>query len=293
MENGIVALNTRPMFTRRVKMTSPPTPSETWTFPPEDVDAAGAPEQPPASVTEVVPAFHQHGPHNCRDHHHDVGSQAFQKYLLRQNKDKSGAWDLACSKCHGRVTLSQLHDLPCGDFICHSCLNALALHVINSIEKNHLRILDARVKLQELDRYLARRPQTTMDSQKRQERKVFSRRRAEYARAITRRAGLACCGIGMGLDRFQSCLPPNLSRDLWLRSQWLHDPLRAQRACAWPDCGASMPLCCRYLVPGAGVYRYSCVACQGNSMDCARVLLAPQLRFPWLPEGQPALTPCR
>jgi hypothetical protein len=271
-------------------MSNPPAPSWIPRFPQEDM--AEAPLPPPASVTDVVPAFHLHGDYNCGDHRYNIDSQHFQKWILRQNRDRSTAWNLSCSNCHTRVTLNQVHDLPCGDLVCCSCLNSMALNVKRSIERNRTRIQDARVKIQEIDIYLSKRP-LSMDSQVKRERKIMSRRRADLSRSIIHLSGSSCCGIAMKLGRFLPCLSPEVSRDLWLDYQWLRDPLRAQRSCAWPDCCAYMPTCCRYPVPGSLAGHYYCVTCQGNSMDCARELPAAQTRFPWLPRGQPALTPCR
>lgn len=104
-------------------------------------------------------------------------------------------------------------------------------------------------------------------------------------------AGFTCCGKNMKLYRFVSCLSPKPSRDLWIITQWVRDPPSHQRVCGWPDCGAYVPICCTHLLPGGEGLRWHCVICQGNSMDCERDLRSTQIRFPYLPGGQPALTP--
>ena len=259
-----------------------------WTLTQEgSVDDAPLP--PPASVVEVVPAFQVHGEHNCGEHRYDLCSTSFKKSLDRQRRDPSTAWNLTCSNCHARVTLNQLHDLPCGDLLCCSCLGAMALKIKRSIDKNRVTVQNSRAEMRDIDLYLTSKP-SGLDSQ--QKKKLYTRYRT-LEKKVFSLAGATCCGVRMKLDRFLKCLSPNVSRDLWLAYQWLQDPIDDQRACAWPDCDAYLPSCCRYEMEKTGSYwHWYCVTCEGNSMECDRGLFAAQSRFPWLPEGHPALTPC-
>jgi hypothetical protein len=125
-----------------------------------------------------------------------------------------------------------------------------------------------------------------------QHKRLALRRHARLKRTVMRLAGLNCCCVNMQLERFLPCMGPAMSRDLWLALRWVWDDVRTHRACSWPDCGAFVPYYCMYEVPGDPARRYYCVTCQGNSMDCAQQVEVRQLRFPFLPRGQPALTPC-
>jgi hypothetical protein len=250
---------------------------------PEDMD--GAPYPPPAEVKDLIPAFHFHGERRCGDHAHDLSAAHFTHYLARHGKDASSAWTLSCSNCHARSTLNQLHDLPCGDLICRDCLLVKALGVKLSIERNCDKIHDARVQMTDLSKsYWG-----LVDPR---EKRMSLRRHAQLKRSVLRLAGFTCCGVNMRLERFLPCMSAAVSRELWLAIRWVSDDVRTHRACAWPDCGAFAPSCCTYVVPGECARRWYCVMCQGNSMDCARQVDVAQMRFPFLPRGQPALTPC-
>lgn len=250
------------------------------------------PLPPPASIAGAIPPFHLHRERNCGDHRHGPENPNFTKYLQRQGRRDESAWVLPCSSCHARVTRNQLHDLPCGDMICRDCLAATALTAKHRIERNRSQIRDARALMARIEHRLCERGPGQVPGR---DRKTHLRRHAQLQKAVVEWAGLACCGVDMRLDRFLACLGPgpDASRDLWLAIHWLRDPPAAQRACAWPDCGAYLPVCCGYYAGprGAGGRRYYCVTCQGNSMDCARTLEAPQTRFPFLPKSQDALTP--
>jgi len=246
-----------------------------------------APLPPPAAVAEVIPPFHQHGPRNCGDHHHDATNQKFSRHFC-QGEDESTAWNLSCTLCHARATLNQLHDLPCGDLICRDCLLVKALGVTFSINRNREKIQELWVKMEALDVYFCNKPDVEP-----REKKLVGRRYGRHRLSVLRLAGLTCCRVSMRLDRFLACMGTAVSRDLWLAMCWVSDAPRAQRACAWPDCGAYLPVCCRYAVPTASARRWYCVVCQGNSMDCVRTLEAAQTRFPFLRQGHDALTPSR
>lgn len=243
-----------------------------------------APLPPPPSVTKLIPPFHQHGEHNCGNHQHDISNSHFS----RQNKNNSAAWNLSCTKCHSRATLNQLHDLRCGDLICRDCLLIKAHRVSLSIERNRERIQDSWAQMEALHIYSSTKPDMDL-----REKKLVARRYGRHKLSILRLAGLTCCGVNMRLDRFLSCMGTVVSRDLWLAMCWVNDDPSEQRACAWPDCGAYLPVCCQYEVPAASAHRWYCVVCQGNSMDCVRTLDAAQTRFPFLPQGHDALTPSR
>lgn len=246
------------------------------------------PLPPPKSVAETIPPFHLHDERNCGDHLHDASSVGFKEFLTRYHKDESTAWNAACTICHTRATLNQLHDLPCGDMLCRGCLLMKALRIKVKIDKNHANIQEARKTMVEIDHQFAETPK--MDAQ---ERSTLARRLDQARRDIVRFSGFACCGVNMGLDRFLSCMSPTVSRELWLGIQWVLDAPRAQRACAWPDCGAYLPVCCKYSLPDEAARRWYCVTCEANSMDCARRVEVTQTRFPFLPKGQHALTPAR
>ncbi|KAK4158232.1 hypothetical protein C8A00DRAFT_10993 [Chaetomidium leptoderma] len=235
-----------------------------WGYPvDEDLD-----EPPPASVADVIPPFKQYGEHNCGDHQHNFNNK------------------LACSNCHTRVKLGELHDLPCGDLICRDCLLVKAFSVKYSIEKNRDEIHESRKKMVDIDLAFFDHPNMISS-----ERNLLIRRHTLLKRKVIRLAGFTCCGVDMRLDRFLPCLSTMVSRELWLAARWLSDTPNARRVCAWPDCGAYLPVCCGYPVPEECARRWYCVVCQGNSMDCARTLEMAQTRFPFLPRGQPALTP--
>ncbi|KAL2262398.1 hypothetical protein VTK26DRAFT_1447 [Humicola hyalothermophila] len=263
-----------------------------WTLPPREDGVDENPRPPPASVVEVLPAFHSHGEHNCGDHRYDLCCSGFKKHLERQRKDASSAWNLACSNCHLRLTLNRLHDLPCGDLLCCGCLNARALKIQRSLERNKDQILASRIEMCDVQNRINSKHFSGLDA--RSQKELSTRYRALEKRVLSL-AGLTCCGgVKMKLDRFLACLRPEASRQLWLVYQWMQDPLWEHRACAWPDCNAYLPSCCRYEVPDSASYwHWYCVTCQANSMECSRDLLAPQSRFPWLSRGHPALTPCR
>ncbi|KAL2196699.1 hypothetical protein P885DRAFT_69192 [Corynascus similis CBS 632.67] len=144
-----------------------------------------------------------------------------------------------------------LHDLPCGDLICRGCLQVKVLSIKLSIDANHERIWHARTVMEDIDRCFRQNPRMTQ-SQKRALIQGYGQMRRR----------------NMKLYRFVSCLSPKPSRDLWIITQWVRDPPSHQRGLRW-----------------------HCVICQGNSMDCERDLRSTQIRFPYLPGGQPALTP--
>ncbi|KAK4234478.1 hypothetical protein C8A03DRAFT_18629 [Achaetomium macrosporum] len=255
---------------------------------PLEVDG-DAPLPPPASVASAIPPFQLHGERNCGDHRHDTTDPKFRRrYFVRQGKSESTAWLLACTNCHARVNLNNLHDLPCGDLICRDCLVVAAISVKLEIEKRPSIIWNTRATMTDIEILLAKVIVP-------HERKRLVQRHSELQKTVLRLAGLTCCGVDMELERFLPCLSPTLSRDLWLAIRWVHDEQGEQRACAWPDCGAYLPVCCRYEMPGVEGYarRWYCVVCQGNSMDCARKLRVEQKKFPFFPKGQPALTPSR
>ncbi|KAK4096998.1 hypothetical protein N658DRAFT_434922 [Parathielavia hyrcaniae] len=267
-----------------------PTQLPTWTHPvAKAVDDASQP--PPAEVKGTIPPFHLHGERNCGDHVHDPKASHIARYLARHggNRDPSSAWNLPCTNCHARTTLNQLHDLPCGDLICRDCLLVKALTAKLSIERNHAKLHDVRVQLVENHNAFFYPPSPLSARDKR----MLLRRNAQLKRSMARLAGFTCCGADMQLGRFLPYMGAAASRELWLAIRWMSDDPRGHRACAWPDCGAYLPMCCRYVVPGEAGRRWYCVTCQGNSMDCARSLHAAQSKFPYLPSGQPALTPCR
>jgi hypothetical protein len=268
------------------------------------------PLPPPASVASAIPRFHTYGEHNCGDHRHD-DITTDPKFLRRgrsfirrgsSSRDTGSStttstsastttpWLLPCSKCRARVTLNTLHDLPCGDLICRDCLLVAALSVKLEIEKRPGIIWNTRANMADLRIRLLAGKRGGVDPRR------LAQRHAEYHREVLRLAGLTCCGVDMQLERFLPCLSPAVSRDLWLAIRWVCDEEQAdQRACAWPDCGAYLPVCCRYEMPGVESYsrRWYCVVCQGNSMECARRLRVEQRKFPFFPKGQPALTPSR
>lgn len=259
-----------------------------WNKNQQQEDQGDAPFPPPSSVAEAIPPFHLHGERCCGDHRHSLDNKNFRAYLETQHRGHSSTWLVACSNCQTRTTLNQLHDLPCGEMICRSCVVGRTTRARRELERNHVRIQNNRAKMSEIEQALAGSP-----GMHPRQRRALARRQSELGRAVMRLAGLTCCGVDMKLERFLACMAPDVSRDLWLVCHWLRDPVATQRSCAWPDCGAYLPRCCRYEVAWCSVRRYYCVACDGNSMDCSRALPAAQTRFPWLPRGHPALTPAR
>ncbi|KAK4246652.1 hypothetical protein C7999DRAFT_41979 [Corynascus novoguineensis] len=251
-------------------------------------DADDGPLPPPKHVAEAIPPFHLHGERQCGDHRHDTSGSILERYLERQGKQASAVWNLACSNCRARTTLNQLHDLPCGDLICRGCLQVKVLSIKLGIDANHERIWQARTTMEGIEHCFRQNLRMTQ-SQKR----ALIQGYGQLRRRVLRLAGFTCCGKNMKLYRFMSCLSPKPSRDLWIITQWVRDPPSNQRVCGWPDCGAYVPICCTYLLPGGEGLRWHCVICQGNSMDCERDLRSAQTRFPYLPSGQPALTPSR
>lgn len=172
--------------------------------------------------------------------------------------------------------------------ICRDCLLIKAHRVSCSIERNRVGIQNSWAQMEALYIYSSTKPNMEL-----REKKLVARRYGRHKVSILRLAGPTCCSVNMRLDRFLSCMGVVVSRDFWLAMCWVNDGPRAQRACAWPDCGAYLPVCCRYAVPTASARRWYCVICQGNSMDCVRTLDAPQTRFPFLPQGHYPLTPSR
>ncbi|KAK4119421.1 hypothetical protein N657DRAFT_659052 [Parathielavia appendiculata] len=268
-----------------------PTQLPTWTHPvAEAVDDAPLP--PPAEVKDSIPPFHLHGERNCGDHVHDPNSPSyFVRYLALHGRDLSSSWTMSCTNCHARTTLNRLHDLPCGDLICRGCLLVKVLTVKLSIERNRDKLHDVRMQL--VDNHNALFYPPSEQPLNARDKRMLLRRDAQLRQSMARLAGFTCCGTNMQLGRFLACMGATASRELWLAMRWMADDPKAHRACAWPDCGAYLPVCCRYVVPGEAGRRWYCVTCQGNSMDCARTWPAAPNVFPYLPRGQPALTPCR
>ncbi|KAL2127166.1 hypothetical protein VTI74DRAFT_11211 [Chaetomium olivicolor] len=217
---------------------STPTLSPTTTYPPS-AEFDDDPLPPPTEVAEVIPPFHLHGPRSCGDHRHDPNSpnSNFSKFLKRNRKDASTTWIVPCSICHTRLSLNQMHDLPCGHMLCHNCLTLSAILVKRDIEMNRRHIHDARTKMVEIEYTIQNEPDLEA-----KEKKMLIRRHGQLQKSALRLAGLTCCGTNSRLDRFLGCLSPETSRDLWLGIQWVCDSPRARRACAWPDCGAYLPL---------------------------------------------------
>jgi hypothetical protein len=244
------------------------------------------PLPPPSSVAEAVPLFHQHGWQNCGNHTHDLDNS---KCTSRRDKNSTAAAsDLACSSCHATATLGQLHDLPCGDLICRDCLVLRAFTVKHNLDVNRDEIDEKRAQMRAIQVDLSNTPSTNV-----REKRRLHRRHSHLWRSILHLAGLTCCGVNMRLTRFISCLGSPVSRALWLAVQWIADGPKARRACGWPDCRAYVPACCRYAVRDAYPFRWYCVTCEGNSMDCGAELRAAQTCFPFLSKGHAALTPAR
>lgn len=246
------------------------------TFP--EVDQHGdAPLPPPASVRAVIPPFDSHGELACGGH------CRYEAEFPESNGMNNTA---LCTSCRDRTALSLLHDLPCGRHIlCRECLEMVANRVKWLIGHHWTSIRNMRTHMQHISSHLRQHP--GLDEE---ERMRLQSQHSRYRLGVLELAGLACCGVSMKVNRFLACLSPAVSRDLWLSLRWISDSPGEQRSCAWPDCGAYLPVCCRY--PAIGDYRWYCVTCKGNSMECARTLPATQLEFPCLPKGQPALTPC-
>lgn len=251
---------------------------------------ADGPLPPPAHVARLIPAFSQHGEHKCGHHRHDLEKKKnFAKYLQRYGDEtESATWKVACSNCHCRVKLNQIHDLPCGDIICRNCLMVRAFNVKLNIEKNHEDILAVRKKRERLETLFIQSRKMT-----REDRETFTQNHDDTRRKMFRLAGLMCCGVDMQLARFLSCMTPAISRDLWLSIQWVCDPLDRQRICGWPDCGAYVPACCNYACPEDRSSRWHCVACQGNSLRWSCWLNKDQIKFPFLRQWCPLLAPAR
>ena len=158
------------------------------------------PVPPPPSVAEIIPYFHQHGDRNCGNHKHESSSKTVAKYLACQGtegRDPSTACNLACSSCHARVTLNQLHDLPCGEMICRDCLLVKAFSVKCSIEMNRQKLQESRARMTAIDLDFFNHP--GMDEMEKQR---LVRRYAQLRRSVLHLAGLTCCGVSMKLDRF-------------------------------------------------------------------------------------------
>jgi len=289
-----------------------------WFKSPNDDD--NAPISPPKDVKACIPDFPKFGLHNCGNHRYNTENknihiyfQRFQRSVLRgQPRNLSGSIELACTKCNTLTPLSHLHDLPCGDLVCLVCLRRLIARVHANIAQNWRAIRHTRNQIDQLERQLhdaeiGGDPEETPSNGRAKKRRLswpkisaFTNIRHEnlekecfnLSKRLLELAGLTCCGVSMRLGRLLACLPPETARDLWLIFQWVQDPPYRQRVCAWPDCGAYIAACCRWDV-GASGYRYHCVVCQGNSQDCSRTIEQEQIKFPYLPKGQPALTPAR
>jgi hypothetical protein len=241
---------------------------------------------PPRSVIANIPKFHLHGWENCGNHRYDTTHGHLARMLARNGRRDGRVWTLPCGDCGIRVALNELHDLPCGHMLCRECLLVAGLRVGMKIEMNHVRIREARLEMQEIDRRLYLEPRMGP-----LQKDMLQRRYSLLRRTVLDLAALTCCGHNTKLDRLLPCMTPVISRDLWLAINWICQSPDSQRSCAWPDCGAYLPACCRYRTVDAN--RWYCVTCHGNSMDCSRVLPASQTKFPFLPRGQPALTPAR
>ncbi|KAH6619106.1 hypothetical protein B0J18DRAFT_411444 [Chaetomium sp. MPI-SDFR-AT-0129] len=227
------------------------------------------PLQPPPSVLLAIPPFHLHQGDHCCSHNHDFSGPVFAAHIQPRKQEQNGPYTnphenllLPCTDCHVSTPSHKLHDLPCGDVLCRLCLVARVAHVQKRIAQNHTEIQRLSHKIHHIDRYL-RTIQTTNpltgDRQKR-----YLAHRQFYHRTIARLAGLTCChsvrdvetkteaeteaeiDISQTLHRYQSCLGTTVSRNLWLLLNWLGDLPTGQRVCAWPDCGAYLPDCCRY-----------------------------------------------
>lgn len=245
------------------------------------------PLQPPTLVTAAIPPFHLHGEQNCGAH---LDTAADKSSIIGQESRRSAHQvphslepGPACTFCRQKIDPSKLHDIPCGAMACRCCLEALVRNVKLSIGRNQAEIRHVRAMLEDIPRRLCL--ESTFLKMN-----GLIQCQAEVKDKLNDLAGFLCCGINMQLQRFASCMSPGISRDLWLASEWLRDRLGHQRICGWPDCNAYVPACCRWL-DVSNTYRYHCVTCGGNSMQCKRRLQTPQAGFPCLPQGQPALTP--
>ncbi|EAQ87128.1 hypothetical protein CHGG_03747 [Chaetomium globosum CBS 148.51] len=209
-----------------------------------EMDMADEPLPPPDHVLRLIPPFNHHGEHKCGHHRHNLKEENFAKYVRRFGDDtESATWKVACRNCHSRVTLNQIHDLPCGDLICRGCLMVRAFNVKLNIERHHKRIQAVREKREDLEtRFIESQDITPQDRQK------FIQDHDDIRRVMFRLAGLMCCGVDMQLGRFLGCMTPAASRDLWLAIQWVGDPRYRQRICGWPDCGAVPVLSFRELL---------------------------------------------
>ncbi|KAH6855570.1 hypothetical protein B0I37DRAFT_402302 [Chaetomium sp. MPI-CAGE-AT-0009] len=184
------------------------------------------PLPPPNHVTEAIPAFDKHGEKSCGSHQHDLDSKNFEKYLKRYGKGQSEAWEVACSNCHMRVKLNQIHDLPCGEIICRRCLMVRAFNVKLNIEKHRQDIRAQHIQRMRLNTLFRRNPVMTAE-----QRKAFVREQATIRRTMLSLAGLMCCGVDMQLRRFMSCMTPEVSQDLWLAIEWVYDRPDEQKLC--------------------------------------------------------------
>ncbi len=157
---------------------------------PHELNLDEEPLPPPPSVAETIPYFHQHGERNCGNHTHESSNQTVARYLSHHNRDASTARNLACSSCQARVTLSQLHDLPCGDMICRDCLLGKAFSVKCSIEMNRQKLEGSQARMTAVNTDFSSHP--NMDEQ---EKKRLVRRYSQLRRSILHLAGLTCCGV--------------------------------------------------------------------------------------------------
>ncbi|KAL2158697.1 hypothetical protein VTH06DRAFT_4179 [Thermothelomyces fergusii] len=265
------------------------------------------PLPPPPHVAATIPRFHLYGERECGDHRHDGGHNNGRNNANNSDNgeaSRSWPWRTPCTNCHVRATLNQLHDLPCGDLICRECLLVKVHAVRVYIGANHAKIREARKEMRAIDLSFGRRSApgdggpaatatATATAMTPTRRRLLRQRHDRLRASVLRMAGLACCGVDMGLHRFLPCLSPDRARELWLALKWVASAPSAQRACGWPNCGAFVPDSCSYALPGDWARRWYCVTCHGNSMECARSLAAAQTRFPFLPKGQLALTPAR
>ncbi|KAJ4294718.1 hypothetical protein N0V88_004952 [Collariella sp. IMI 366227] len=184
------------------------------------------PPTPTARSRRGYPPFHSHGPRSCGDHRHDATNitSNFPTYLKRHRRVASTDWLIACSTCHRRAGLSEMHDLPCGHMLCRDCVVAAARLVKRSIERNIKQIEDARKKLVEIDAAL--QGESGVEAR---EKKMLIRRHAQLQKNVMKLAGLTCCGMNSRLDQFLGCLRPEMSRELWLQIQWVCDSPKAKR----------------------------------------------------------------
>ncbi|KAK0701589.1 hypothetical protein B0T26DRAFT_865373 [Lasiosphaeria miniovina] len=273
---------------------TPPKPKKTLkrkrSQPERDGIDMDEPFPPPAALRRKIPNFQGHGPQNCGDHHHRIMSSIAETRYKAHFPFSSMTW--TCVGCLGDYCPINLHDLPCGHFFCLNCLN------------HRIKVLPSRLGIytKQLNDTMAE--MVALEDQPRRKRMPATQRREveqTYSRLkfkLLHYAGLECCGMDTKLNRFVGCLSPGASRTYWLCSHWLFDRPHERRSCAWPDCEQYIPVLCRWeLRPSLGGgdgQRYYCVQCRANSRDSSqRVLVSPQTKFPWLPEGQDLLLPSR